>query len=95
MIRNLINDHCRDASLIYLKAFPKQYSGHESWSADEKEKAEKINNKEFKGRSLTKSQSKLIKLYSECGFKLIQESTEHMVMDLNSTEYLNFINDYK
>tara|TARA_Y100001970_G_C13981900_1_gene723617 strand:- start:67 stop:792 length:726 start_codon:yes stop_codon:yes gene_type:complete len=93
LIKNLLIDHSKNASFAFLKAFPKQYSGHKKWSTEERKQAKKIITTEFKDRDLSTSQKKLVKLYSECGFKLIKGNKEHMIMDLFSEESHEFLKD--
>ena len=81
LIQSTCNDYRRDARLAFLKAYPLQYQGVDSWTSEEKKSREK-KIKEFKERDLNQSRDKLVILYKSCGFKLIKGTKEFMVADL-------------
>ena len=84
----LIEATCRDfrrrGRFAFLKAYPLQFSGAESFDElpDERKKQILREKEEFKNRSFEVSQKKLINLYEKCGFRLIEGEKEFMIADL-------------
>ena len=81
LIQATCNDYRREARFAFLKAFPLQYEGVDTWTPEDKKSREK-EIKEFKGRNLNQSMNKLLNLYKSCGFKLIKDTKDFMVTDL-------------
>ena len=75
--------------MLFLKAYPLQFSGAEGFDElpDERKKQILREKEEFKNRNFEVSQKKLINLYEKCGFTLIEGEKEFMIADLFERDY--------
>lgn len=78
-LRKNIRVHTR---LCFLKAFPLQYEAKQGNIEDKNKKSKK----EFNVDNFEDAQKKLISFYKNCGFKLIPNTKDLMVLDLWNLE---------